>query len=142
MIKRGIAYLEIASATSEISSYHLEAAIASLHASAPSFEQTDWKSIYHLYEVLYEKQPAPIIALNKAIASAYAISNQNALSQLLRIKGLDNYYLYHTSIGEIYFELKERQKAKHHYEKALHLTDSRPEQQLLLSKINNCETGQ
>src|SRR5438105_3365145 len=142
LIKRGIAYLEIASATPEISSYHLEAAIASLHASAPSFEQTDWKSIYHLYELLYEIQPAPIVALNKAIACAYAISNQSALSQLLLIKGLDNYYLYHTSMGEIYFGLKERQKAKDHYEKALLLTASRPEQQLLINKINNCEAGQ
>ena len=139
LIAKGLTYLEIAAENSEISSYHIEAAIASLHASADSFEHTDWKSIHDLYEVLYQLQPAPIVALNKAIASAYAISKQNALSQLLQIKGLENYYLYHTSIGEIYFELHQKRKAKESYERALHLTNSRPEQQLLMNKISNCE---
>lgn len=139
LIAKGLTYLEIAAENSEISSYHIEAAIASLHASADSFEHTDWKSIHDLYEVLYQLQPAPIVALNKAIASAYAISKQIALSQLLQIKGLENYYLYHTSIGEIYFELHQKRKAKESYERALHLTNSRPEQQLLMNKISNCE---
>jgi RNA polymerase sigma factor (sigma-70 family) len=142
LIAKGVTYLEIAAENSEISPYHIEAAIASLHASADSFEHTDWKSIYDLYEALYQLHPAPIVALNKAIASAYAIGKQNALSQLLQIKGLENYYLYHTSIGEIYFELHQKRKAKEFYEKALHLTNSRPEQQLLMAKINNCDTVQ
>ena len=142
LIERGITYLEIATENAETSSYHLEAAIASLHAAAPSFEQTDWKSIYHLYEILYSLQPMPIVALNKAIASAYAISKENALHQLLQIKGLENYYLYHTSIGEIYYELQNKDKAKKFYEAALHLTTSRQEQQLLIAKISNCEVVQ
>jgi RNA polymerase sigma factor (sigma-70 family) len=142
LIDRGISYLEIAAESADISAFLVEAAIASLHASASTFAQTDWRSIYHLYELLYQLQPAPIVALNKAIASSYAISNEKALEQLLEIKGLENYYLYHTSIGEIYFELSEKQKAKDHYQKALHLTSSRPEQLLLISKINNCEAGQ
>ena len=138
LIEKGFMYLEMATEIFEPSSYHLEAAIASLHAAAPSFEQTDWKSIYHLYEILYQLQPVPIVALNKAIASAYAISKENALDQLLQIKGLENYYLYHTSIGEIYYELHDKSNAKKFYERALHLTTSRPQQQLLISKINNC----
>jgi RNA polymerase sigma factor (sigma-70 family) len=142
LIAKGVTYLEIAAENSEISPYHIEAAIASLHASADSFEHTDWKSIYDLYEALYQLHPAPIVALNKAIASAYAIGKQNALSQLLQIKGLENYYLYHTSIGEIYFELHQKRKAKEFYEKALHLTNSRPEQQLLMNKISNCDSVQ
>ena len=142
LIKKGFTYLEASTEIFEPSPYHLEAAIASLHASADSFEQTDWKSIYHLYELLYGLQPAPIVALNKAIASAYAISKENALSQLLQIKGLENYYLYHTSIGEIYFELQDMDKAKKFYETALRLTSSRQEQQLLISKISNCEAVQ
>ena len=56
LIKKGITYLELA--TERVNSpYHLEAAIASLHAVAPSFEQTDWKSIYDLYEALYKCSP-------------------------------------------------------------------------------------
>ena len=139
LMEKGFIYLDAATDIFEKSPYHLEAAIASLHASAPSFEQTDWKSIHRLYELLYQLQPDPIIALNKAIASAYAISKENALSQLLGIEGLENYYLYHTSIGEIYFELHDKDKAKKFYETALHLTTSRQEQQLLISKIRHCE---
>ena len=138
LMEKGFAYLEAATETFEPSTYHLEAAIASMHAAAPSFDDTDWKAIYHLYEILYGMNPAPIIALNKAIASAYAISKQNALCELLEIKGLDNYYLYHTSLGEIYFELNDKQEAKKFYEKALHLTSSHPVRQLLISKIGNC----
>ncbi|MFI5187288.1 MAG: RNA polymerase sigma factor [Chitinophagales bacterium] len=140
LIEKGFTYLEIATEVFEPSSYHLEAAIASLHAVAPTFEQTDWKSIYDLYETLYRLQPAPVVALNKAIASAYATSKENALEQLLQIKGLEDYYLYHTSVGEIYFELQNKKMAKKFYETALHLTTSKQEQQLLRNKISNCET--
>jgi RNA polymerase sigma factor (sigma-70 family) len=142
LIERGIFYLELASETTKLSSYHIESAIASLHAVAPSFERTDWKSIYHLYETLYQMQPAPIVALNKAIASAYALSKEIALEQLLNIHGLENYYLYYTSIGEIYFEMENKSKAKTCYQAALKLTTSHQEQQLLMKKISSCEVVQ
>jgi RNA polymerase sigma-70 factor (ECF subfamily) len=138
LIQRGFDYLDEAAEPFEVSPYHFEAAIASLHAAASSFEQTDWKSIYHLYELLYQAQPNPVVAMNKAIASAYAINKQKALEELKDIKGLENYYLYHTSIGEIYYELDNKEAAKKFYEAALQLTTSRQEQQLLKNKIRNC----
>ena len=52
LIQKRFDYLEMAAEPFEISAYHLEAAIASIHAASPSFEKTDWKSIYHLYELL------------------------------------------------------------------------------------------
>lgn len=139
LIQKGFDYLDAASEPFEVSPYHLEAAIASLHAAAPSFEKTDWKSIYHLYEMLFQLQPSPIVAMNKAIASSYALNKEMALDQLLNIKGLENYYLYYTSIGEIYFELQNKREAKKFYETALRLTASIPEQQLLKGKIMSCE---
>ncbi|HLG39486.1 MAG TPA: sigma-70 family RNA polymerase sigma factor [Chitinophagaceae bacterium] len=138
LIQRGFDYLDEAAEPFEVSSYHFEAAIASLHAAAPSFEQTDWKSIYHLYELLYQEQPGPVVAMNKAIASAYAISKQNALKELKEIKGLENHHLYYASIGEIYFELEEKENAKQFFEKAIHLTHSQTEKQLLFEKISLC----
>jgi len=138
LIQKGFDYLDEATEPFEVSSYHFEAAIASLHAAAPSFEKTDWKSIYNLYELLYKIQPNPIVAMNKAIASAWAISKQKALEELWAIKGLENYYLYHTSIGEIYFEMQNKQEAKKFYETALQLTTSQQQQQLLKDKILHC----
>jgi RNA polymerase sigma factor (sigma-70 family) len=139
LMQKGFEYLAIAMENLDSSPYHIEAAIASLHASAESFEKTDWKSIYQLYEALYIQQPTPIVAMNKAIASAYANDKTVALHQLQEIDGLDDYYIYHTSIGEIYFELHNFTLAKKSYQKALTLTESRAERQLLLSKIENCE---
>jgi len=138
LIQRGFDYLDAAAEPFEISSYNIEAAIASLHAASPSFEQTDWRSIYHLYEMLYQLQPNPIVAMNKAIASAYAINKQNALNELQQIKGLEHHHLYYASIGEIYFELENKAEAKKFFEKALKLTSSGHEQQLLINKISNC----
>jgi len=138
LMSKGFELMEESTEPFEVSPYHLEAAIASQHATAASFEQTDWKSIYHLYEMLYELQPNPVVAMNKAIASAYAINKENALSELQQIKGLENHHLYYASIGEIYFDLENKPEAKKFYQKALDLTSSAYEQQLLKSKINNC----
>ena len=142
LMSRGFELMEESTEPFEVSSYHLEAAIASQHATARSFEQTDWKSIYHLYELLYDLQPNPIVAMNKAIASAYAISKQNALNELQKIKGLEHHHIYYASIGEIYFELQNIAEAKEFYQKALTFTTSAHEQQLLLNKINSCASVQ
>jgi len=138
LMQKGFLYMDAATENFDPSPYHLEAAIASLHASAESFENTDWKGIYQLYEILFRVQPSPIVALNKAIASAYAKDKKTALEELQKIKGLENYYIYYTSVGEIYFELNNYELAKKYYEKALSLTSSKSEQQLLLTKIQNC----
>ena len=141
LMDQGFTWLEQSVGQLEKSAYHLEAAIASLHAAAPSFEATDWKSIYFLYDVLHRLQPGPVVALNKAIAAAYAISPQAALEQLLSIEGLENYYLYHTSLGEIYFELGRFAEAKASYGRAMSRTVSRQEQLLLQEKIRGCDAG-
>lgn len=138
LISKGFQLMEESTEPFEVTVYHFEAAIASQHAAAPSFEQTDWRSIYHLYEMLYQLQPNPVVAMNKAIASAYAINKQNALNELQKIKGLEHHHLYYASIGEIYFELENKDEAKRFFQKALELTSSGFEQQLLITKINNC----
>jgi RNA polymerase sigma factor (sigma-70 family) len=138
LITKGFELLEAAAEPFEVSVYHLEAAIASQHTTAVSFEQTNWKSIYHLYEMLYQLQPSPFVAMNKAIASAYAINKQNALEELKAIKGLEHHHLYYASIGEMYFDMQEKQTAKEYFEKAFNLTNSVAEKQLLTTKINTC----
>ncbi|NTS39293.1 sigma-70 family RNA polymerase sigma factor [Flavisolibacter sp. BT320] len=137
LIQKGYFFLEAAT-QQETSVYHLEAAIAYLHAVAPSFEETDWKAIYYLYSILAEQHANAFVLLNKAIAASYAISNEEGLKQLERISGLENYYLYHTAIGEMYNGLQKKGLAKAHYHKALSLTRSLAEQQLLQEKIKSC----
>jgi RNA polymerase sigma-70 factor (ECF subfamily) len=137
LIRKGFYFLDAAT-EKETSLYHLEAAIAYLHAIATSFETTDWKAIYYLYTILSTEHPNPFVALNKAIAASYAVSKQVALEELQQIKGLENYYLYQTAIGEVYFELDCKETAQTYYQKALSLTRSVAEQQLLQEKIKAC----
>ncbi|CAN5291935.1 sigma-70 family RNA polymerase sigma factor [soil metagenome] len=138
LIQKGFDYLEEATEDDSFSFYHLQAAIASLHASAASFEQTDWKTVYQLYEILYTIKPDPVIALNKAIASSYAVSMQSALDALYQIKGLEKHYLYYATLGEMCFGLNKKNEARNYFERALSLTGSKSEQQLLYNKIANC----
>ena len=144
MIEKGFMYLDKAFADEDVpnSTYHLEAVIASLHAEASSFETTDWKTIYSLYDVLYRRHNNPVVALNKAIAAAYAIGKEMALEQMLTIKGLDQYYLYHTSIGEMFYQLNNWKEAANYFQKALSLTQSRQEQQLLQNKLEQCSLNE
>ena len=137
LIQKGFSFLEEAT-QKETSVYHLEAAIAYLHAVAPCFATTDWKAIYYLYTILAAERPTPIVLLNKAIAASYAVSKEVALEELQQIKGLQNYYLYQTAIGEIYFDLHCNKDAANYYQKALSLTRSTAEQQLLQEKIKAC----
>ncbi len=139
LIQTGFDYLEMAAEPFEVSPYHLEAAIASIHAAAPAFEKTDWKSIYHLYELLYQLQPNPVVAMNKSIASSYAISKQKALDELQQIKGLEQHHLFHATIGEMYLELDQKLNAKLAFQKAVALTNSQSEKLLLFEKIGQCE---
>lgn len=139
LIQKGFDHLEMAAEPFEVSAYHLEAAIASVHAASPSFEQTDWRSIYHLYELLYQLQPNPVVAMNKAIASGYAINKEHAIHELSQIRGLEKHYLYFAALGELYLDIAEHIKAKEYFEKAMGLTTSSSEKQLLAEKIGLCK---
>jgi RNA polymerase sigma factor (sigma-70 family) len=138
LMQQGFYYLDAAAEPFEESPYHLEAAIASLHAAAPSFAQTDWKKIYYLYGLLYTMQPSPIVAMNKAIAAGYANNKKQALLELQQIKLLENNHLYYACLGEVLLEMGDTEKAKSHFEKAYSLTESPQEKQLLHQKIKSC----
>ena len=137
LINQGNLFLQQAS-QEETSVYHLQAAIAWLHATAPDFRQTNWKAIYHLYCALAELQSSDIILLNKAIAASYAIDRSAGLEELQNIKGLHNNHLYHAAYGEIYFDEGRFDEAKKCYEQALARATTAAEQQLLRNKIAGC----
>ena len=135
LIQRAEYYLERAAVGDEISEYHVEAAIASCHAQAPSFEATKWATIYGLYQVLTDIKPGPVIEMNKAIAAGYAQSPQAGLKELLAVKGLEENYLYHAALGDFHSRCADVVAARRAYEKALALTPSRSEQALLKKKL-------
>jgi predicted RNA polymerase sigma factor len=80
----------------------------------------------------------PVVALNKTIAFAYGFDKGKALQQLFWIRGLETYYIYHTSIGELSYEPGQKAEAKKYFEKALVLTSSKKKLRLLQNKIQQC----
>jgi RNA polymerase sigma-70 factor (ECF subfamily) len=70
LVAEGERFLDLSVTGPELTEYHVEAAIAAVHATAHSAEDTDWGAIVSLYDSLMAIRPSPVIALNRAIAIA------------------------------------------------------------------------
>jgi RNA polymerase sigma-70 factor (ECF subfamily) len=66
--------------------YLLQAAIASLYAEAPSYDQTDWPQIVALYDKLLEVWPSPVVALNRAVPLAMVAGSETALAEVEKLE--------------------------------------------------------
>jgi RNA polymerase sigma-70 factor, ECF subfamily len=82
LIAEGIRVLEVAMAHRQPGSYQLQAAIAALHAQAPSFGDTDWPQIATLYGELARRTPSPVIEINRAVAVGMADGPRAGLTVL------------------------------------------------------------
>ncbi len=135
LIAKGFEYLSLSSNGNEISEYHLEAGIASYYLAANSFEETDWENIMKLYEILEKINPSPVTLLNKSIISAQISGTKTALEELLRVKDLEKYYLYHSTLAEFYKDLGNTDKARYHLQTAITLTQSKTDLSFLKTKL-------
>jgi RNA polymerase sigma-70 factor, ECF subfamily len=119
--------------------YCLQAAIAALHADAPSFAQTDWQEIVGFYDLLLYRNPSPIIELNRAVAIALRdgpAAGLSLLDDLLARKQLLDYYLLHAARADLLAQLGELDAATAAYATALELTGQEPERRFLHKKMN------
>ena len=136
LIQRGQYYLNISSTGTGLSTYHLEAAISSMHCSVDSFEQTNWKAILAMYNLMAERKPSPVVLLNRAIALSFAESKQAAIAEIKKLESLQNHYLYNAALGDLYFDIGQVHEARVFYETALQQTHSAQEQELLKKKLS------
>ena len=123
MIKVAVQHIKVAG--DHATQYHLEAAIAWLHASASSFGETDWKKIALLYDKLIAINDSPFVRMNRSITLFYAGDTLTALHQLNKLGEnafMQQHYLFHMALGKIYRSISESEKAKSHFEKALELS--------------------
>jgi RNA polymerase sigma factor (sigma-70 family) len=103
-IARGLRYLEASATGSELSEYHLEAAIAACHATAPSFAETDWTRILECYDALVVANDSPITAFNRAVAVGFSRGAEAGLRELRQIRdasALTDYFPYLAALGEL-----------------------------------------
>ena len=108
MIARGLAELARAHSYQRAGAFQVQAAIAALHATAPTFEATDWPAVLRLYDVLLQRQPSALVALNRAIAvdhvhgPAAALAALDAIPHADDLTGdLDGYVYFHTARSDV-----------------------------------------
>jgi len=122
LIGRGFNHLAHAMTAEALSVFHIEAAIASLHAAAPAFADTDWRRLADYYEILEELKPTPVVQLNAAIAVAYADRPETGLARLDGLAAtppLAGYALYHAARGDLLMRLNRCDEARRAFAAAL-----------------------
>jgi RNA polymerase sigma-70 factor, ECF subfamily len=117
--------------------YQLEAAIAAVHAHAPSTERVDWPAIVSLYDQLCSIAPSPVAALNRAVAISYAQGPQAGTAALdaLPIAELETYHLYHVARADALRRLGNAAGARAAYERALEYAQHTSERAFLRRTI-------
>jgi RNA polymerase sigma-70 factor (ECF subfamily) len=112
--------------------YQVQAAIAALHAESPDWEGTDWRQIRLLYETLQVMTPSPVVLLNRAVATRYAVGPEAALEEIMPLAAdLDGYRLFHALRAALLQDLGQDGEAKNASERALALAANPAERELL-----------
>lgn len=104
LIVEGEALLDQAAVGAELTTYHLEAAIASVHAAAPTLADTDWNAIVALYDRLMIVAPSAVVALNRAIAVAQRDGPDDGIAAIDAIadrERLEGYPFLPAALGEL-----------------------------------------
>ena len=140
----GMKLLELSATGSELAEYHIEAAIASVHARAPRMDDTDWEKVVSLYDTLMTIRPSPIVALNRAIAIAQNEGPERGLEEIGSITDADRlakYPFYPAALGELELRRGSHETAREHFGAALALARNPMERRFLDRRIGACERG-
>lgn len=144
LIGGGFLALERSASGDELSEFHLEAGIASLHCAARAYEDTDWRTIVALYDTLYALKPSPIVALNRAIAVGNAKGPELGLAELNSIadqRKLKDYPFYPAAAGEFHLRAGRTAEAFAHFERARALSRTPSESEFFERKLEICRAA-
>jgi RNA polymerase sigma factor (sigma-70 family) len=112
--------------------YQVQAAIAALHAEAADYEQTDWRQIRLLYSRLATMAPSPVVLLNRAVATRYAVGPEEALAEIEPLRAdLEGYHLFHALQAALLTTLGRAEEAAAASDRALALVANPAERDLL-----------
>jgi RNA polymerase sigma factor (sigma-70 family) len=136
-IAEGVALVTGTLARAPLGPYQLQAAIAAVHDEAARAEDTDWRQILVLYELLERVAPSPVVTLNHAVAVAMVRGPRAGLELLATLDGDDRLAGHHRldAVRAHLLELAgDREAAREHYRAAARATTSLPEQRYLESR--------
>jgi RNA polymerase sigma-70 factor (ECF subfamily) len=141
-IAEGAGLVERALASRRFGPYTLQAAIAAVHAQAPSAAATDWSQIVGLYDVLARVEPSPVVELNRAVAVAMRDGPAAGLALIDAILArgeLEGYRLAHSARADLCRRLGRAAEARASYERALALTRQEPERRFLERRLRELD---
>jgi RNA polymerase sigma-70 factor (ECF subfamily) len=138
LIEEGAALVRTVLSTQRIGPYAVQAAIAAVHAEAPSAADTDWREIVGLYDLLLRITPSPVVALNRTVAVAMRDGPEAglaALDPLLEEGALDAYQLAHAARADFCRRLGRNDEAREAYRRAIKLTAQGPARRFLEKRL-------
>jgi len=142
LIAEGVSLVERALASRGFGAYGVQAAIAAVHAEAPSAVATDWTQIVALYDVLLGMAASPVVALNRAVAVAMRDGPEaglNIVDNLLEQGELAGYHLAHAARADLCRRMGRAADARRSYRNALLLTRQEPERRFLERRLGELE---
>jgi RNA polymerase sigma-70 factor (ECF subfamily) len=118
--------------------YQVQAAIAALHAAAADYEHTDWRQIRLLYGRLQMMTPSPVVLLNLAVATRFAVGPEAALAEVEPLgPELDDYRLFHAVRAELLAAVGRTDDARSANERALALAANPAERELIARRLSS-----
>ena len=142
-IREGLRLVEAGLRGGGAGPYALQAAIAALHARAAHAEETDWRQIVALYELLLRVQPSPVVELNHAAAVAMADGPATGLQWLEDLEAkpeLREYYLLPAARGDLLRRLQRWEEAADSYRQALSLVTNETARGFLSRRLAEAES--
>ncbi len=144
LMAEGHRLLELSATGLQLTEYHVEAAIAAVHASALRVEDTNWAQIVSLYDTLMTIRPSPVVALNRAIAVAQHEGPERGLASIGAIadrERLAGYPFYYAALGELELRRGRGETAREHFRAALALARNAMERRFLEQRMEACAGG-
>ena len=138
LIHEGIALVDGVLALGRFGSYTLQAAIAAVHAEAPTAQETNWSQIVGIYDALLRESPSPVVELNRAVAVAMRDGPEAglALIDVILLGGLlQDYYLAHSARADLCRRLGRVADARASYKKALELALPEPARRFIEKRL-------
>jgi predicted RNA polymerase sigma factor len=136
-IAEGERMIERAASLRNPGRYQLQAAIAAVHATGPSWAETDWLQISLLYDELSRWDSSPVVGLNQVVARAQVLGPVDALAGLEPLAGpLDGYHLFHATRAELLTAVGRDDEAAAANRRALELTTNDAERRLLATRLH------
>jgi len=120
--------------------YSIQAAIAALHCDAARPEDTDWRQIVALYDLLLQLRPSPVVALNRAVAVAMAEGPQAGLAVIDQLEDdLAKYHLFHAARADLLRRMGSWKDSAQSYQRALLLVTNDSEKRYLERRLREVQ---